>query len=118
MDGKWLINTGRALGVVWALWWTVFGLLSGIGEGAGLLAVVMHTIMPGLIFLLAAALAWRWKPWGTIPLIVLGAWAMLAYDFGRDLGGLATLSLPPIVAGGLLLRGWYVAAERGIPGPA
>jgi hypothetical protein len=78
----------------------------------------MHTIMPGLIFLAAAALGWRWEPWGTIPLFVLGAWAAMAYDFARTGDGLLVLSLPPVGAGGLLLAGWWAGAKYRERGPA
>lgn len=118
MDSKWLTISGRALALAWALWWTLFGLMEGIGEGIGLIGAVMHTIMPGAIFLLAAVLGWRWEPWGTIPLFVLGAWALLAYDFARTVDGLLVLSLPPVAAGGLLLAGWWAGAKYSAPGTA
>jgi hypothetical protein len=116
MSGKWLTYAGQALALVWALLWTLFGLMSGIGEGNEFADAVVHTVVPGLLFLLGAVLAWLWKPWGAIALVGLGVWAMVVYPFGRTAEGLLVMSLPPIVAAGLLLAGWWVESNRGVRG--
>jgi hypothetical protein len=116
MDGKWLTYAGRALALLWAGTWTLFGLMSGIGEGMDLVGVVTHTVIPGLVFLLAAVIAWRWEPWGASALVGMGVWAMLAYPYGRTAEGLMMLSLPPILAASLLLAGWWTGTKHGAPG--
>jgi len=44
------------LSLLWGGWWTFFGLASGIGEEIGVPGILMHALVPGLIFL-ATALA-------------------------------------------------------------
>jgi hypothetical protein len=98
-----LRNIARFVAVVWAGWWAVFGLLSGLGEGADVWGVVLHTLVPGGIFLLIAAIAWRWEFIGGSLLVFVGLATFQYYPFASSLPGALTLSLPPIVAGFLLL---------------
>ena len=99
-------NLGRGLALVWAGWWTAFGLGSGIGEGQDWLGVLLHMIVPGLIFLASAIVAWRREAPGGVLLIAEGLLSLFYYPFARTPLGLATLALPPIVAGGLFLWDW------------
>lgn len=99
----WLRYGGRALALTWATFWTLFGLLSGIGEGADALGVFLHTLMPGLILLAAAIIAWRWQAVGAV-LLFLGGLATLAlFPWARTVMGLVMLPLPGVLAGALLL---------------
>jgi len=91
----------RLIGVLWAGWWTLFGLLSGLGEGLDVLGVIMHLTVPGLIFLAAALVAWRWERAGGVLLIVEGVLALFYFPFAREPFGLLTLALPPVIAGAL-----------------
>ncbi len=58
---KWIRYMARSLALIWAGWWTFFALVSGAGEGLkGLLANAPNAL-PGLVFLVSAAIAWRWE---------------------------------------------------------
>lgn len=98
-----LRNIARVVAVVWAAWWTLFGVLSGFGEGLDPLGVVMHTLVPGGLFLLVTAIAWRWEFVGGSLLVVIGLATFQYYPFAASWPGALTLSLPPILAGFLLL---------------
>ena len=105
----WMRSIARGLALLWAGWWTFFGLASGIGEKAGLLGVLIHTTVPGLIFLITVLIAWRWEPVGGILLILEGLWAIFFFK-QRSLAAfffmLGTITLPPLSAGFLLLISW------------
>lgn len=96
---RWTRLLARALTLIWAGGWTIFGLLSGIGEGYDGLGILRHATFPGLIFLLAAILAWRWQLVGGILLFLAGVGTLGVYGFTKTPAGLLTLTLPPIIAG-------------------
>ena len=101
----------QTIAFIWASWWTFFGLASGIYEGLDPIGVFIHTAMPGLVFLASAVIAWRWMRTGRIILIVEGLAILILYSlmahrsfsFTTFLFTLLTLSVPPLLAGCLLL---------------
>lgn len=111
---KWFRYSARTLGLLWTGWWTFFGLASGLGEGLDPVGVVVHTTMPGLIFLVTVIVAWRWEAIGSILLILEGVLVALAYPVmtsGRMpvatiVFVLLTMALPPLVSGVLWLASW------------
>jgi hypothetical protein len=103
---RWIRYTARALALIWAGWWTLFGLLAGIGEGYGPEGVLLHMAIPGLLFLLAAAVAWRWELIGALMLGFEGALTLLVFPFARTPVGFLMLALPPLLAGGLFFAHW------------
>jgi hypothetical protein len=100
------------LALVWALFWTWFGLASGIAEGGDAKAVLLHTAAPGLIFLALVLIAFRWEHFGGRALVAIGVIVAVAYPMvfgGRIrietvLMVLATMAIPPLLAGILLLH--------------
>ncbi|GAI46635.1 unnamed protein product, partial [marine sediment metagenome] len=70
---------GLILGLVWAGWWMLFGIVSGIVEGLDFVGVLAHTALPGLIFLASVIVVWWWKFIGGIVLIVEGLFILIAY---------------------------------------
>jgi hypothetical protein len=110
MAMKLLRYGARALILVWAGWWTYFGVACGIGEGMSPAGIFMHSL-PGLIFLVVAGIAWRWERVGGVMLILIGLLICIGYPVmthGRfpqltiiivEL----TFGLPPLVGGCLLL---------------
>lgn len=94
----WLRLVARILALAWAVFWSAFGLLSGMGEGGGLQAVLAHTLMPGLVFLAAAVIAWRWDLVGGLLLALAGLAVVFAFPFARTASGFLALPLPGIVA--------------------
>lgn len=109
--GRRLGNVARGIALVWALFWTLFGLLSGIGEGLDLLGILIHTTVPGLIFLAVSAIAWprpRLAGWllMVVSIVVALVYTVTVSDamaVGTILFVLATMALPPLVAGSLLV---------------
>ena len=113
---KWMLYTARIIALLWAGFWMFFGIASGIGEGLRLTGILMHVLLPGLVFLGIALLAWRWETHGAILFMTIGLIVLIAYPilFGGkfplstiifvDL----TMALPPLVAGALL----FVAVRK------
>jgi hypothetical protein len=113
----WMRLSARAVLLIWATWWMYFGLASGLGEALTPMALCFHIAVPGLICLLSTAIAWRWDAIGGIILVLEGAAVIAGYPLmtfshlplSTILWVLATLGLPPWVAGMLLLiREWRV----------
>lgn len=107
---KWLRRAGLVVGLVAAGWWVFFGIASGIGEGLDFVGALVHTALPGLIFLASVAVAWRWEPIGGVFLIVEGLFVSVAYSivFGHCplmtiVLVLLTMSLPLLASGVLFL---------------
>jgi len=111
-SGQATFRVALTLAVVWGVWWTVLGLVSGLGEGLDALGVVMHTVVPGgicLVLALFAIFRSRSGAW-----LLLGAGAVLAIgypflarpQFGWDVVAVMelTLAAPPIIAGVLMRR--------------
>ncbi len=107
---KWMRYVARALATLWAGWWTVFSLLSGLGEGYGLGGFFVH---PGWIFLLAALIAWRWEIVGGALLILEGLGILAYYPFSWRSEGFLTLALPPLVAGAIFVVVGIMARRPG-----
>lgn len=101
---RWIRYGARALALVWGAWWTFFGLASGLAEGLDPLGVMLHTLVPGLIFLFIAMSTYRWELFGAVALVLAGFAALVFFfNFAVTLAGMLTLVLPPILAGILLL---------------
>lgn len=104
----------RIIALVWAGWWVFFGLASGIGEGLDPIGVVVHTAVPGLIFLVLAIIAWLREDIGGALLVLAGLVIMVIYplmargslSISTILVTMALLALPPLIAGGLCLACW------------
>jgi hypothetical protein len=41
---KTVVYLARIIALIWAGWWTLFGLLSGLGEGLDVIGVIRHLI--------------------------------------------------------------------------
>lgn len=100
---RWMRYSARAIAIVWAGCWAFFGLASGIGEGMNPGGVFFHTALPGLIFLLTAAGAWRWEALCGSMLVLEGLIALVVFSFARTGAGLVWLTFPPLIAGFLFL---------------
>jgi len=107
---KFLRYFARTLALLWALLWTLFGLASGFGEGENLTGILIHTAMPGLVFLISALAAWKWEFMGGILLMLEGTAVMIAYPMmarhfpiSTIIFVLLTMAFPPLIAGFLLL---------------
>jgi len=111
----WAHWTARILSLAWAGFWVWFGLASGISEPTTergkLMDVLIHTTVPGLVFLVTALIAWRWEAVGGVLLLLEGLIIAVGYPWmfhGRfplrtyvfvEL----TMAVPPLVAGVLFL---------------
>jgi hypothetical protein len=97
--------TPRVLAVVFALFLALFA-LDVFGEfeslSETLLALTMHLI-PTLVLLIAAIVAWRWPLVGGVLFVALGLFSISYFNTYRTLITFLTISTPPIVAGLLFL---------------
>jgi hypothetical protein len=108
---KWLRVGALALALVWAGWWTFFGIASGLSEGMNPIGVLAHATLPGLIFCASVAVAWWRESIGGIVLVLEGLVALIAYPLmthhNFPLSTIAfvilTMALPPLAVGFLLI---------------
>jgi hypothetical protein len=119
----WQRRVAAILMVVAIVFWLWFGIGSAYVERLGPINWVMHIVLPGGVFILSTALAWRLgAPGGTVLCIeglVALAFVTRAYGAGNfDLSSwilmCLTLALPPLAAGVLFLLHWH-ASVRGAP---
>jgi hypothetical protein len=104
----------RSIAFHWAAFWLWFGLASGIGEDLSPLGVLIHAAAPGLVFLASALVAWQWQKVGGWLLVAWSVVVLVGYPimvsdnphFGlRTITFIyATMAVPPLLAGWLLLR--------------
>ena len=105
----------------WAAWalivaaivfWFWFGVGSAYVEGLGPVNWLLHILVPGGMFALAALVAWRWPRAGGALLVAEGILALgfivRAFLWGRFTASTfvlmaLTLALPPLAAGVLFL---------------
>lgn len=100
------------IGLIWAGFWTWFGLASGISEGLDVIGVIIHTSMPGLFFFITIAVAWKRGVVGGILLIFLGLVVAIGYPLmvvGKFpattiVAVLITMALPPLMSGALFWK--------------
>ena len=120
----WIRFMAVSLSLMWAGWWSFFGLASGIHEGLSPGGVLIHTATPGLIFLASALFALLHPMSGGIMLIVEGIFVMVAYPLlVRDTFPtstisfiLVTMALPALLAGFLFVLSLYAPqSQRGGP---
>jgi len=104
----------RALALIWAAWWAFFGLACGLGEGMSPAGVLLHAALPGLVFLVSAAIAWRWEAVGGVVLVLEGLLVLIAhpmmtsnrFPLSTILFVPLTMALPPLAAGFLFIASW------------
>lgn len=117
----WLLWLVRALTVIWAGFWLWFGVASAVLERQPWHGVVLYALRPGLMFVAIVVIAWLWPRPGGVVLIVtsflLAAWYGIYYGdkpTALKVFVLATIALPPLLAGLILL--WFSpGTRRGVP---
>lgn len=98
-------TAARLIALVWAVWWMLFGLRTGLAEGLPLLGVLARLAFPGGLFLLTVAIAWRAGALGGLLLVLAGLGAHANFNGAGSLLTVFTLTAPPIIAGLLLV--WH-----------
>ncbi len=116
LESQWkqIRKIARVLTMLWASGWILFGLSSGLYEGMTLRGVLLHTALPGLVFLLTTIVAWRWEVIGgkllmfegLLILVIFPVIAAGSIPFSGILFVILTMALPPLVAGFLLRSNW------------
>jgi hypothetical protein len=96
--------------LVWSTFWFFFGLAAGIGEHLSLRGVLIHILVPGVVFVLCTFFAMVKPRPGGILLIVIGGLVAVGYPslYGHMPWSvikfmLLAMALPPLVAGFLFL---------------
>jgi len=109
----WLVWTPRILGILFAVFLSVFA-LDVFGEGHGfwktMLALLIHLIPTGLV-LAALAVAWRWTWIGGLLFIGLGALYLVTAGGRFNWYVYVLISGPLFLVGGLFLLNWRFRAE-------
>jgi hypothetical protein len=106
VGSKAVVWLARIVAGLWAGWWTFFGVASGLGERMTPAGVFLHAALPGLVFMLLAAFAWRWEAAGGSALFATGLFVAAVYRrcFPAQPPPvyhfiLITMALPPALAG-------------------
>ena len=108
-------SIARGLALLWASLLFLFMLLSGAeGFGGGLRGIAINSpnALPGLGFLVCAAIAWRSEAVGGIVLLVEGllVFAVVPMAFRQPVsavpGVVLVLAVPALIAGFLFLASW------------
>lgn len=97
--------------------WLWFGVASAVSEDLGSRNFAAHLLVPGGVFAVIAAIAWRWRVAGAILMIAVGGIIVVGYPivFGEFFPTativlvLMAMAAPPIAAGVLLLQARHVA---------
>ncbi len=108
-----LIWTPRVLGILFALFLSIFALdVFGIGYTISetVIALLMHLI-PTFVLLIALALAWRWTWVGAVAYLGFVAWYLLQAWGSFPVAVLLLVTGPPLVVGVLYLVDWLYRAE-------
>ncbi len=116
LDSQWkqIRKIARVLTILWASGWVLFGLSSALSAGMTPSGVLLHTSLPGLIFLLTTIIAWRWEMIGGRLLMFEGLLILVFFPviaagsipIGGILYVILTMALPPLGAGFLLRASW------------
>lgn len=103
---EWERFLARTISSLWAAFWLWFGLASGIAEGMTAGGILVHTAVPGLIFLTLAAFAWWKERAGSYVFLFAGLltygayWNMAGHrGFAYFLAVGSMLALPMLLAG-------------------
>lgn len=106
---QWERVAARVVSLGWGVFWAWFGFASGAAEYASVGDVAVE-MMPGLLFLAVALLAWKHPAPGGALLMALAIVTFTAYWAGTEtapsvhrLGPALLLSLPPLASGALFL---------------
>jgi hypothetical protein len=111
MNAPWSVRIAWTLIVLLTGFWLWFGIVSAAFEGLGPRNWATHLIMPGGVFVIIAAVAWRWRLAGAVLLIAVGLAVAFAYPVTMGdmfptstiVAVLLTMAVPAIAAGVLLL---------------
>lgn len=106
---RWLIWTPRVLGLLFALFVSLFALDvfdAGYGLWGTLLALIIH-LLPVFGLLIVLALAWRW-PWiGVVGFAGFAAWYLLAFWGRFPWSVYLIMAGPPLLVGLLFGLAWF-----------
>ena len=110
---QWLIWTPRILGILFALFLSLFA-LDVFGEGHGfwktILALLIHLVPTGIV-LVALVIAWRWSWAGGLLFIGFGT-VYLVMTSGRfHWSAYAMIAGPLFLVGTLFLLNWLFKAQ-------
>lgn len=107
------------MAILWAAFWTWFGLASGLAEKLSPAGVLVHTAAPGLAFVVLLVVSWRWELPGGILLVLAGVAVAVVYPMmfrrmptATVVFVILTMALPPILAGILFLLHWWMGRLR------
>jgi hypothetical protein len=116
LESQWkqIRKMARVLTILWASGWVLFGLSSALSEGMTPSGVLLHTALPGLIFLLTTIITWRWEVIGGKLLMFEGLFILVFFPViaagSMPIEGILyvilTMALPPLGAGLMLRASW------------
>lgn len=127
---EWMRYIARALALIWALHWTFVGLACSVGrsrifdEARSPAEIFLDQFaLPSLLFLVSAAIAWRWEAIGGVVLVLEGLLIFIAYPLvtyssfplSTIVFTLLTMALPPLVVGSLFVASWRKSKTSGMP---
>jgi len=107
--GRFLHWTPRILGIVFALFVSIFALdvfVEGYSFWETIAALVMH-LVPTALVVAALLIAWRWEWAGAVLFVFLGAWYLLMTWGRMDWLTYLLIPGPLFLVGALFLGNWF-----------
>jgi hypothetical protein len=105
---RWLFWTPRILGILFALFVSLFALDAFEGPGGAgqkLLGFLVH-LAPTALVVAALFVAWRWEGIGALMFLGLGAYFLAASWGDAHWDALLSIAGPLVVTGALFLMSW------------
>lgn len=103
----------KILALLWGAWWAFFGIACGISEGSHVTAILLHGVLPGMVFLASALIALKWEKIGGVLLVLAGLATLIVFPPNFEVAlittlmgnwmMLAILPLPGVLSGVILL---------------
>jgi len=101
----------RIVVALWAGWWVVFGIVSGIGETVQFAEILFPAILLTMVFILPTVIACKWERIGGPILLVAGLIIAVLYlpmALNRSSSDwafavLPLLCIPPLISGSVLM---------------
>ena len=114
---RWMNFSARVISGLWAGFWIFFAVASSAADfdsrGGASLGGLLIPLGSTILLVLLALTAWRWVKVGRIALPLTGLAVLIVYPLWADhfpvstrISVMATLGLPPLSAGVLLIAAW------------
>jgi hypothetical protein len=105
--------TPRALSILFVLFLALFALdVFSENSGAAVIVPLLIHLIPSLVLLAAAAIAWKYDWFGALTYFGFAVWYVWSAGFDRPWSWYAAIVFPAVVVGTLYLASWMQLRRR------